>query len=213
MTVSLLWYADTGRGRYLSAWYRDPICFIWNGLTPSWILTCAFMSLSSPSSSLSNRMWKDAPLSMYSRFLGCLATLVIRCGVDLSPTLLNSWISDIVLIGSLDVCSFLSFIKSGVLSLLDYFFFLSRLTGICKVTLLDFLLFCRNFLMFVVFRAVCIGLNLRGSTLLGFLDGRTTSFHESTSSSGSVSKRICPKTQCLGKLMENKSVLSCSMDI
>ena len=68
-----------------------------------------FMSLSSPSSSLLNRMCKDAPLSMYSWFLGCPATLVIRCGVELSSTLLNSGMSDIILIGSSGVCSLLNF--------------------------------------------------------------------------------------------------------
>ena len=81
------------------------------------------------------------------------------------------------------------------------------------VTLLDFLFFCRNFFLLVVFRAVCIGFDLRESTLLGFLDGHKTSLHESTSSSGSVSKRTCLKTQYLGKLIENRSVSSCFIDI
>ena len=161
------------------------------------------MLLSFPSSSLLNRMCKDAPLSMYSLFLGCPATLVIRCGVDLLSTLLNSWISDIVLIGSLGVYSLLSFISAGVLPLLGPLPFLSRSPGSCMVTLLDFLLCCCNFLLLVVFRAVCIGFDLRGPTLLGFLDGCTTSFHGTISLSGSVSERTCPKTQFLEKLMEN----------
>ena len=171
------------------------------------------MLCSSPISSLLNRMCKDAPLSMYSLFLVCPATLVIRCGVDLSSALLNSRILDIVLIGLLGVSALLCFVLFGVLSLLVALYFLAQSPGNYKVTLLDFLFFCRNFLLLVVFSAVCIGLDLRGPTLLGFLDGRTTSFHESTSLIGPVSKRAYPKTKCLGKLMENQSVLSCSMDI
>ena len=171
------------------------------------------MSLSSPSSSLLNMMCKDALLLMYSLFLECPATLVICCGVELLSTLLNSWMWDIVLIGLLGVCSLLSFISTGVLPLLGPWIFLSRTSNSCKVTLLGFLFFCCNFLLLVVFCAVYIGFNLRGPTLLGFLDDHTSFFHESTSSSGSVSKRICLKKQFLGKLMENRSFSSCSMDI
>ena len=69
------------------------------------------------------------------------------------------------------------------------------------------------FLLFVVFISVCIGFNLRRSTLLGFLVGRTTSFHESILLSGLTSKRTCPRTQCLGKLIENRSLLPCSLDM
>ena len=140
-------------------------------------------------------------------------TLVIRCGVDLSSALLNSRISDIVLIGLLGVCALLGFVLVGVLSLLVALFFLSRSPGNYKVTLLDFLFLCRNFLLLVVFSAVCIGFDLRGPTLLGFLDGRTTSFPGIISSSGSVSERTCPKTQFLGKLTENRSLSSPSMDM
>ena len=81
------------------------------------------------------------------------------------------------------------------------------------VTLLDFLLCCCDFLLLVVFRAVCIGFDLRGPTLLGLLDDHTTSFHGTISSSGSVSERIRPKTQFMGKLMKNRSFLPSSMDI
>ena len=171
------------------------------------------MLWSSPNSSLLNRMFKDAPLSIYSQFLGCPATLVICCGVELSSTLLHSWRSDIVLIGLLGVYSLLGFIWPGVLSLLDSLFLLSRSSGICIVTLLDFLFFCCHFLLLVVFLTVCIGFDLCGSTLLDFLDGCTTSFHESTSSSGPVSERTCPRTQCLGKLMDNRFALSYFLDI
>ena len=110
---------------------------------------------------------------------------------------------DIVLIGSLGVCSFLSFISTGVSPLLGPLIFLSRSPGSCKVTLLYFLFFCRNFLLLVIFSAVCIGFDLRGPTLLGFLDGHITSFPETILSSGSISERTCSKTQFLGKLMEN----------
>ena len=172
-----------------------------------------FYVIKFPNSSLLNRMCKDALLLMYSRFLGCPATLVMHCGVELSTTLLNSWRSDIVLIGLLGACSLLGFIWPGVFSLLEPLFLLSRSSCICILTFLDFLFLCCNFLLLIVFLAVCIGFDLRGPTLLGFLDGHTTSFHESTSSSGLVSESTCPKTQCLGKLMENWSVLSCYMDI
>ena len=161
------------------------------------------MLLSFPSSSLLNRMCKDIPLSIYSLFLGCPATLVIGCGVDLSSTLLNSCISDIVLIGLLGVYSLLSFTLAGIFPFMGTLSFLSRSPGSCMVILLDFLLCCCNFLLLIVLCAVCIGFDLRGPTLLGFLDCRTTSFHGTILSSGLVSERTCPKTQSLGKLMEN----------
>ena len=150
---------------------------------------------------------------MYSRFFGCPVTVIICCGIESVSTLLNSWRSDIVLIGLLGVYSLLGFIWPGVLSLLNSLFLLLRSSGICIVTLLDFLFFYRNFLLLVVFFTVYIVFDLRGSTLLGFLDDCTTSFHESTPLSGLVSERTCPWTQCLGKLVENRSVLSCSLDI
>ena len=101
----------------------------------------------------------------------------------------------------------------GVLSLLDSLILFLWSSGNCIVTLLNFLFFCRVCLLFVVFSAVCIGFNMRGSTLHGFLVGCTTFSHESTSSSGSISQRTCPRTQCLGKLIENLSFLPGSLDM
>ena len=97
----------------------------------------------------------------------------------------------------------LGFVLAGVLPFLVTLSFLSHSPGSCMVTLLDSLLCCFNSLLLVVFCAVCVGFDLRGLILLGFLDGRTTSFHETTLSSESVSDRTCSKTQFLGKLMEN----------
>ena len=140
-----------------------------------------------PSSSLLNMICKDVPLLMYSLFLGCPATLVIGCGVDLSSALLNSRISDIVLIGLLGVCVLLGFVLAGVLPFLFTLSFLSHSPGSCMVILLYFLLCCFNFLLFV-FHAVCIGFDLHRPTLLGFLDDCTISFHGTTLSSGFVSE-------------------------
>ena len=121
--------------------------------------------------------------------------------------------SEIMLIGSFCVLSLLDFLGPCVLSHLDSLFLLLRCSGIYIVTLLDFLFFCHVSLLFVVFFTVCVGFDLRGSTLLGFLVDFTTSFHESTSSSGSVSKRTCPRTQYLGKLIENRLEMPCSLDM
>ena len=104
------------------------------------------------------------------------------------------------------------FILARILPFLVTLPFLSRSPGSCMVTLLDFVLCCCNFLLLVIFRAVCIGFDLCGPPLLGFLDGCTTSFHETILSSGLVSERTCLKTQFLGKLMENRSFLPSSMD-
>ena len=112
---------------------------------------------------------------------------------------------DIVLIGLLDVPELLGFVLAGVLPFLVTLSFLSHSPGSCMVTLLDFLLCCFNFLLLVVLRAICIEFDLRGPTLVDFLDGHITSFHGTISSSWFASERTCPKTQFLGKLMENRS--------
>ena len=173
------------------------MCDVSIGFPPAWILRGP-SRFCRPPSSLLNKMCKDAPLSMYKRFFGCSATLFMRCGVESLPSLLDSWMSDIVLIGSFGgsfgVLTLLGFLWLGVLLLLGSLLLFLRSSGICIVTLLDFLFFCRVFLLFVVFFIVCIGFNLRGSTLLGFLVGCATSFHQSTSLNGSISERTCPRT-------------------
>ena len=131
-----------------------------------------------PISSLLNRMCIEPPLLMYKRFFGCPATLAISCGVEASFTLLDSSSSGIVFIRFFCVRTLLGFSGLCVLSLLDSLFLFLWCSGICIATLLDFLFFWRIFLLFVVFFVVCIGFDLCGPTLRGFLVGHTTSFHE-----------------------------------
>ena len=128
-----------------------------------------------PNSSWLNRMCTDDPLLICKRFFGCSATLTFCC----VSTLLGSSGSGNTL---------LNFLRSG------FFYTLLSAPGNCIVTLLDFLLFCFIFFWFGEF----FGFGLRGPELLGFLDGFTISFHEPTLSSGSESKRMCPKTHCIG---------------
>ena len=119
-----------------------------------------------PSNSLLKRICIEAPLSIYRPFFGCPATLARHCGVKASSPLLDS--------SGSGTCVFT----------LQFF------SGMRIVALLAFLFFYPVFLLLVVF----FDFDLCGPTLLGFLVGRTISFHGPKLSSGPETKRTCPNT-------------------
>ena len=132
-------------------------------------------------------------------------SLDVHCGVESSFTLFDSLISGIVFIGHFCVLILPGFLGRCVLSLLDSLFLLLWSSGICIVTLLDFLFFWHIFLLFVVFFVVFFRFDLCGPKFLDFLVAHTTSFYELTLSSELVFKRTYPRMQWQGKLIQKRS--------